>query len=292
MEYITTPEAAETIAAARMREFGYSDARVTGHGADGGMDVVSARAEAQVKQESYQTGRPALQRLYGARGDDRSRDLLFFSAAGYSRQAVAYADTVGIALFTYDVLGNIAAANPVGRLVEEWSAQEYPRENVTAVASLLPLKKGDRTAPPAGGLPPLSALLVAVLLAEIAVLIAWYGSGWGAVLEVVFVGAAGLFCAAAGYGIHLQWKAATPRVGRKQLGGPKILIGIYLSLWLTPGGWVFVAEDGMKPYGVVMLTLVGMFVWTMMCDIRERRYLTHATTRRRPLATQVWSGRV
>ncbi|MFC9767620.1 restriction endonuclease [Rhodococcus jostii] len=114
MEYITTPEAAERNAAARMRELGYADARVTGRGADGGVDVVSDRAVAQVKQESYQTGRPALQRLYGARGEDRSRDLLFFSAAGYSRQAVAYAGTVGIALFTYDVLGRIAAANPVG----------------------------------------------------------------------------------------------------------------------------------------------------------------------------------
>ena len=281
MEYITTPEAAETIAAARMREFGYSDARVTGRGADGGMNVVSARAEAQVKQESYQTGRPALQRLYGARGDDRSRDLLFFSAAGYSRQAVAYADTVGIALFTYDVLGRIAAANPVGRLVEELAAQEFPCETATAVAGPSSPKKGDRPSPPADGLSPLSALLVAVLLAEIAVLIAWYSSGWGAAVGVVFSGAAALFCAAAGYGIHLQWKAATPRVGRKPLGGPKILIGIYLSLWLTPGGWVFVAEDGMQPYGVVMLTLVGMFVWTVLCDIRERWYRTIATASRR-----------
>ncbi|MDV7091081.1 hypothetical protein [Rhodococcus opacus] len=49
MEYITTPEAAELNAAARMRELGYPDARVTGRGADGGVDVVSDRAVAQVK---------------------------------------------------------------------------------------------------------------------------------------------------------------------------------------------------------------------------------------------------
>ena len=60
-------------------EWGYSGARVTGRGADSGVDVVSARAVAQVKQESYQTGRPALQRLHGAHGEDRSRDLLFLS---------------------------------------------------------------------------------------------------------------------------------------------------------------------------------------------------------------------
>ncbi|UNN05008.1 restriction endonuclease [Rhodococcus opacus] len=286
MEYITTPEAAEFNAAARMRELGYPDARVTGRGADGGVDVVSDRAVAQVKQESYQTGRPALQRLYGARGEDRSRDLLFFSAAGYSRQAVAYADTVGIALFTYDVLGRIAAANPVGRLVEEL-APEYPRKIVTAVATPSPSKKDVRPSPPAAGLSPLSALLVAVLLVEIAVLIAWYGSGWGAVLGVVLAGAAALFWAAAGYGTHLQWKAATPRVRRKPLGGPKILIGIYLSLWLTGGGWVFVAEDGMRPYGVVMFTLVVMFVWTVLCDIRERRYRTNVTASRQALEKRI-----
>lgn len=69
-------------------------------------------------------------------------------------------------------------------------------------------------------------------------------------------------------------------------GGPKILIGIYLSLWLTGGRWVFVVEDGMRPYGVVMFTLVGVFVWTVLCEIRERRYRTHATASR-SLATRI-----
>jgi hypothetical protein len=276
VEYITTPEAAESNAAARMRELGYCDARVTGRGADGGVDVVSDRAVAQVKQESYQTGRPALQRLYGARGDDRSRDLLFFSAAGYSRQAVMYADTVGIALFTYDVLGRIAAANPVGRLVEEL-AQEHPSDSVPAVVSPSPSGETDRPLPPADGPSPLSALLVAVLLAEIAFLIAWCASGWGAVLGVVLAGAAALFSAAAGYVTHLQWKAATPRIRRKPLGGVKIMVGIYLSLWLAALGWAFVSDSGMRPYGVVMLTLVAEFAWTVLCDIREWRYRTKAT---------------
>ncbi|UDH01306.1 hypothetical protein [Rhodococcus opacus] len=193
---------------------------------------------------------------------------------------------MGIALFTYDVLGRIAAANPVGRLVEEL-APEYPRKIVTC-RDPFPVEEG-RSAVAAGGwtLPPLSALLVAVLLVEIAVLIAGYGSGWGAVLGVVLAGAAALFWAAAGYGTHLQWKAATPRVRRKPLGGPKTLIGIYLSLWLTGGGRVFVAEDGMRPYGVVMFTLVVMFVWTVLCDIRERRYRTNATASRQALEKRI-----
>lgn len=74
---------------------------------------------------------------------------------------------------------------------------------------------------------------------------------------------------------------------KNPLGGPKILIGIYLSLWLTGGGWVFVAESSMRPYGVVMLTLVGMFVWTVLCDIRERRYRTNATAPRRALEKRI-----
>nr|EJJ01632.1 hypothetical protein JVH1_0779 [Rhodococcus sp. JVH1] len=50
---------------------------------------------------------------------------------------------------------------------------------------------------------------------------------------------------------------------------------------------MFVAESSMRPYGVVMLTLVGMFVWTVLCDIRERRYRTNATAPRRALEKRI-----
>lgn len=111
MEYITSPTAAEENAAARMREFGFADAEITGGSADAGIDVQSRRAIAQVKWQGAVTSRPDLQRLYGARGAVDNRALLFFSASGYSGHAVEYADQCGISLFTYDPLGKVSAVN-------------------------------------------------------------------------------------------------------------------------------------------------------------------------------------
>lgn len=111
IEYITTAEQAERNAAARMQEMGFTDARVTGRGPDGGIDVRARDAVAQVKWQGAQTSRPELQNLYGARGINHSQQLLFFSASGYSRGAIEYADMVGIALFTFDPTGVLTARN-------------------------------------------------------------------------------------------------------------------------------------------------------------------------------------
>ncbi|KXP00786.1 restriction endonuclease [Tsukamurella pseudospumae] len=112
MECITSARQAELNAAVRMRlELGFPDAEVTPIGPDGGVDVIARGAVAQVKHESAQTGRPALQRLYGARGSDTGREMLFFSAAGYSRHSIDYADEVGIMLFTYSPLGDLKPEN-------------------------------------------------------------------------------------------------------------------------------------------------------------------------------------
>lgn len=110
MEYITTPHQAELNAAQLMRSWGFVDATATTGGADSGIDVRSRSALAQVKWKSGVTGRPDCQRLVGARGNGSER-LFFFSASGYSAQAVEYADQVGIALFTYDPLGAAEAVN-------------------------------------------------------------------------------------------------------------------------------------------------------------------------------------
>lgn len=113
MEYITSPIAAEQNAAAKMRDFGFADAEITGGSADAGIDVHSRRAIAQVKWQGAVTSRPDLQRLYGARGAVDTREMLFFSASGYSSHAVEYADECGISLFTYDPLGEVSAVNPI-----------------------------------------------------------------------------------------------------------------------------------------------------------------------------------
>lgn len=107
MQYITTPHEAELNAANKMREWGYLDAVATTGGADGGIDVRSNHALAQVKWRGGVVGRPDLQRLYGARSGDVTKELIFFSASGYSSAAVAYARQADIRLFIYDPVGSV-----------------------------------------------------------------------------------------------------------------------------------------------------------------------------------------
>jgi hypothetical protein len=109
--YITSFEDAERNAAERMIAMGFLDARVTVGGADGGIDVSAHNALAQVKWRGGVSGRPDLQRLFGARGAALDKQLLFFSAAGYSTNALDYADSTGIALFVYEPDGELVASN-------------------------------------------------------------------------------------------------------------------------------------------------------------------------------------
>lgn len=81
MEYITTPAAAELNAAQQMRALGYSDAVAVPGGPDGGIDVRSSRAVAQVKWRAGQVGRPEVQRLYGARAHEQHKEMWFFAAS-------------------------------------------------------------------------------------------------------------------------------------------------------------------------------------------------------------------
>lgn len=110
MQYIQTPHDAELNAAEVMKAWGFGDAVATTGGADGGIDVRSKRALAQVKWRGGLVGRPEVQQLYGARGNGDEL-LFFFAASGYSEQAVKYADQVGVSLFTYDPIGLCAPAN-------------------------------------------------------------------------------------------------------------------------------------------------------------------------------------
>jgi hypothetical protein len=103
-------QSAETNAAEWMRFFGFHDARVTQGGSDGGIDVRSSGALAQVKYEARQVGRPQLQMLVGARGN-LERALLFFTGSGYSATALAYANEMGIALFKYELTGQMVGVN-------------------------------------------------------------------------------------------------------------------------------------------------------------------------------------
>ncbi|MEV0794015.1 restriction endonuclease [Kribbella sp. NPDC050459] len=95
---------AELVAAEWMRFLGFADATVTPVGADAGIDIEASKAVAQVKMEAVPTGRPALQQLHGAAVAVGKRGL-FFSLAGYTPQASAWAEQVGIPLFRFDLQG-------------------------------------------------------------------------------------------------------------------------------------------------------------------------------------------
>lgn len=132
MPFITTPHQAELNAASKMRDWGFTDAAATTGGADGGVDVRSSRALAQVKWRGGVVGRPDIQRLYGAREGDGSKALFFFSASGYSKEAVDYAERTGVGLYLYDPLGAVTqVAGPrampaaVVQPVIDWAAVRF-----------------------------------------------------------------------------------------------------------------------------------------------------------------------
>lgn len=147
-------QAAERNAAAWMRHWGYSDAQVTAGGADGGVDVRSARALAQVKFEAAQVGAPTVQRLVGARGLAHHQSLLFFSGAGYARPAVEYADMMGIALFQYRLDGSMVPVNGAASAVIDQAAsvaaENFPLEEVRRWADTARAKRNAEKAVTAG----------------------------------------------------------------------------------------------------------------------------------------------
>jgi hypothetical protein len=105
---INTWSDAEVFAVSVLRAWGYHDAGLTKGGADAGLDIHGTNVLGQVKHRSAQTGRPDIQRLFGARGVG-TQDLVFFSRSGYSPPAVDYAETHDVALFSYDESGQVTA---------------------------------------------------------------------------------------------------------------------------------------------------------------------------------------
>lgn len=95
---------AQVVAQEWMRYFGYIDARVGPDGPDGGVDVDSSVAVAQVKAEMRPTGRPVVQHIFGVAAHE-GKSALVFSLAGYTDDAVDWATEAGVALFRFDLSG-------------------------------------------------------------------------------------------------------------------------------------------------------------------------------------------
>ncbi|MFG2358671.1 restriction endonuclease [Streptomyces sp. NPDC048521] len=120
---IRTAREAELIAVDWMRYLGFTDAVATPVGADEGIDVISERGLAQVKMEGSPTTRPTVQQLHGV-ATAKEKEALFFSLAGYTPPAAAWASQHGIALFQYDRQGTPQAVNtPALRLLETADAR-------------------------------------------------------------------------------------------------------------------------------------------------------------------------
>jgi hypothetical protein len=100
---------AEFLAMEWMVYFGFEDAFVTNPGQDGGIDVDSSEALAQVKFQALPVGRPVVQQLLGV-ASLQNKLAFFFSSSGYSSSAVEFADEADISLFEFSINGGL---NPV-----------------------------------------------------------------------------------------------------------------------------------------------------------------------------------
>ncbi|WP_436537132.1 restriction endonuclease [Actinoplanes sp. HUAS TT8] len=101
--------AAEDIAAHHMRVLGFADAEKTAGGRDGGLDITSAHAVAQVKMMALPVGAPPVQQLRGTRPFVEHH--IFYSTSGYTAAALAAADEIVVALFKIDRDGTVTEAN-------------------------------------------------------------------------------------------------------------------------------------------------------------------------------------
>lgn len=105
-------KAAEGYAAEYMRYLGFHDASTTPGGADGGVDVRAGAAVAQVKMEGVATGRPVIQALFGVASHEQ-KVALVFSLAGYTTQAIEWADQAGVGCFEFALDGTITPRSEV-----------------------------------------------------------------------------------------------------------------------------------------------------------------------------------
>ncbi|MFF2387897.1 restriction endonuclease [Agromyces sp. NPDC058104] len=116
--YGVSHQGAEELAAGWMRHLGADDAVVTQFSGDGGIDVVSSRCIAQVKNLAPGSAVPVAQirELAGVAAHD-GRTPVFFTSGSYSAGGVEFADRAKMALFIYDApRGTLSSANGVAHV--------------------------------------------------------------------------------------------------------------------------------------------------------------------------------
>ena len=114
---------AEELAAWHMKYLGFDNVKVTSPGIDGGVDVVSAGASAQVKHFSRSpVGAPQIQQLRGAA--HATQWSIFYALSGYTAAAQRFAEGAGVALFEYDIYGVVTPVNLPARSLEQTSGHD------------------------------------------------------------------------------------------------------------------------------------------------------------------------
>lgn len=112
---IKTFEDAELAARDWMRFMGFLDAQIfPGGGADGGVDVTSLEAVAQVKATVGKVGRPVIQQISGIARLEGKRALCF-AIGGFTPDASHWAVQADVALYEFDLIGTAHPVNAYAR---------------------------------------------------------------------------------------------------------------------------------------------------------------------------------
>lgn len=107
---------AELYCAEVLRALGFRDAEATPIGPDGGVDVIGSAVVAQVKMEAVPARALLVQALAGiARLEGKAG--AFFSSAGYTADAHAWGERAELALFEFDLSGQV---QPVSSVADRW----------------------------------------------------------------------------------------------------------------------------------------------------------------------------
>ncbi|MET9891890.1 restriction endonuclease [Streptomyces sp. NPDC006465] len=133
---IRTWQDAELAAVDHMHGLGFTDAQVTGPGADGGVDVIAWDAIAQVKYHSQPIGVGPVRELRGVA--DPHHHLLFYASGGYTASARQFADEKKVALFSIQEFGHITPLNPAAAQLSHRQAPTAGRSRTTSSRAQVP----------------------------------------------------------------------------------------------------------------------------------------------------------
>lgn len=112
-------QSAEQLCARWLERRGEPLVRLTGAGADGGVDIESSRVVAQVKNFANPVGVQPVREIYGVAAA-KGKTALFFSSGGFTKSAKDFAMQTGMALLIFDgQSGAIRGANSPGRILAD-----------------------------------------------------------------------------------------------------------------------------------------------------------------------------